>query len=114
MASYKFLYKLHQFLQFIQKLHGQVHCFFSSHRIAFHFLSCIVLLYSALFLFSFLIFSLLATSSIKLNLNLTVIKGCDNCYSPRIDYQLIDLSRNSIQTLDRTPRKDATSACRCP
>ena len=48
--------------------------FFSSHCIAFHFLYCIVLFCCTVHhcLFNFLIFSLLATSSIKVNLNLRV------------------------------------------
>ena len=47
-----------------------IHCFF--HRIAFHFLSCLVVVLFCCTVYycllSFLIFSLLATSSVQLNL----------------------------------------------
>jgi len=50
--------------------------FIAMHSIAFHFLSCIVLLYYSLL--SFLIFSFLVTISIKLNLNRYAISQASN------------------------------------
>ena len=60
--------------------------FFSSHCTAFNFLSCIVLFCCTVHycLFSFLIFSLLSTSSIKLNLNLNLI------LRPSLEKKIVD------------------------
>jgi len=62
-------------ISFPHVLYSLVHCFFLLHCIAFYFLSCIVLFCCTVHycLFGFLIFNLLATSSINLSLNLYLI-----------------------------------------